>query len=324
MCFFRVDLCYLLWSVLLHHLICIAPLLEINCTIGLVLRQCFSILFEFQVIRKGCIFSPFLPFVLLLVRSCCNSSFILELHRCSNGRSISRVLMENCYYRNGFCLSLWVNCRVGYCHCHLKCVLRSISWVQTENCTIDKQSPYLKLLLFPKRVLLVIVSETIEWAIAMLVAPLELYCAIVSGYYLSFKLSGKVVFLLGPELPTGDSWEWASHWSCIAPLEIIFLDTIWVSSDQERLWRIWRWFVIWCGEFVWQWRKFKREMWRSCFRKMLCGLKRNKGCWLNARWTKRMRLIGEVGWSIGECRSIFTMPVAGCHRIEFIPSATSC
>ena len=36
-------------------------------------------------------------------------------------------------------------------------------------------------------------SETVEWAIAMLVAQLELYCAIVSGYYLSFKLSGKVV-----------------------------------------------------------------------------------------------------------------------------------
>ena len=55
-------------------------------------------------------------------------------------------------------------------------------------------------------------SETVMWAIAMLVAPLELYCAIVSGYYLSFKLSGKVVFLLGPELPTGDGWERASHW----------------------------------------------------------------------------------------------------------------
>ena len=69
-------------------------------------------------------------------------------------------------------------------------------------------------------------SETVEWAIAMLVAPLELYFTIVSGYYLSFKLSGKVVFLLGPELPTGDDWERASHWSCIEPLEIIFLDTI--------------------------------------------------------------------------------------------------
>ena len=57
--FFWVDLCYVLWSVLLHHLIRFAPLLEINCTIGSVLRQCFSILFEFQVIRKGCIFSPF-------------------------------------------------------------------------------------------------------------------------------------------------------------------------------------------------------------------------------------------------------------------------
>ena len=69
-------------------------------------------------------------------------------------------------------------------------------------------------------------SETVEWAIAKLVAPLELYYAIVSGYYLSFKLSEKVVFFLGPELPTGDGWERASHWSCIAPLEIIFLDTI--------------------------------------------------------------------------------------------------
>ena len=116
---------------------------------------------------------------------------------------------------------------MGYCHCHLKCVLQSIRRVQTENCTIDKQSPYVKLLLFSKRVLLVIVSETVEWAIAwsetvewaiaMLVVPLELYWAIVSGYYLSFKLSGKIVFLLGPELPTGDGWERASHWSCIAP-----------------------------------------------------------------------------------------------------------
>ena len=116
-------------------------------------------------------------------------------------------------------------------------MLRSISRVQTENCTIGKQSPYVKLFLFSKRVLLVIVSETVKWAIAlvklssawaiaMLVAPLELYCAIVSGYYLSFKLSGKVVFSHGPELPTGDGWERASHWSCIAPLEIIFLDTI--------------------------------------------------------------------------------------------------
>ena len=69
-------------------------------------------------------------------------------------------------------------------------------------------------------------SETVEWAIAMLVAPLELYCTIVSGYYLSFKLSEKVVFLLGPELTLGDGWKRASHWSCIAPLEIIFLDTI--------------------------------------------------------------------------------------------------
>ena len=31
------------------------------------------------------------------------------------------------------------------------------------------------------------------------------------------------------------------------------------------------------------------------FRKTLCGLKCNKGCWLNARQTKRMRMVGEVG-----------------------------
>ena len=130
-----------------------------------------------------------------------------------------------------------------------------------------------------------------------LIAPLELYCAIVSRYNLSFKWSGKVVF-----------FNLFCHFSFyfFAPAAfILVLDTIWVSSDEERLWRIWRWFVIWCGEFVWQWRKFKREMWRSIFRKTLCGLKRNKGCWLNARRTKRMRLVGEVGWSIGECRLIF-------------------
>ena len=105
--FFSVDLCYILWSVLLHHLICVVPLVEFNCTVGVVLRQCFSILFEFQVIRKGCIFSPFLPFVLLFLRSCCIHSRITSL-------------------------------LYG---------------------TIDKQSPNGKLLLFSKRVLLLIVSE---------------------------------------------------------------------------------------------------------------------------------------------------------------------
>ena len=67
------------------------------------------------------------------------------------------------------------------------------------------------------------------------------------------------------------------RWSCIAP---VFLNTIWVSSYQERLWR------IWCGEFVWQWRKFKREMWRSCFRKTLCALPWN--------------VTRDVGWTLGE------------------------
>ena len=52
--FVCVELCYILWSVLLHYWICNAPLWEFNCTIGVVLRHCFSIRFEFQLIRKGC------------------------------------------------------------------------------------------------------------------------------------------------------------------------------------------------------------------------------------------------------------------------------
>ena len=160
------DLYCTIWFVL-HHLICIKPLLEVNCTIGVVLRQCFSILFEFQVIMQERLYL-FHLFCHLSFYFFAPAAFILELYRFSKGRSISRVQTENCYYfRNGFCFSLWVSCRVGYCHCHLKCVLRSISRVQTENCTIDKQSPYVKLLLFSKRVLLVIVSETVEWAIAL-------------------------------------------------------------------------------------------------------------------------------------------------------------
>ena len=121
---------------------------RLTAPLNLYCAQCFSILFEFQVIGKGCIFFTFFticPFISSLL-----PAFILKLHRCSKGRSISRhgrVQTENCYYfRNGFCFSLWVNCRVGYCHCHLKCVLRSISRVQTENCTINKQSRYVKLL----------------------------------------------------------------------------------------------------------------------------------------------------------------------------------
>ena len=64
--FFSDDLCYILWSVLLHHLMCIVPLLEINWPIGVVLRQCFSILFEFQVIRKGCIFFTFFAICVMI------------------------------------------------------------------------------------------------------------------------------------------------------------------------------------------------------------------------------------------------------------------
>ena len=69
LCFFLVSTCVTYYGLFYCSFDLYAPLLEINCTIGVVLRQCFSILFEFQVIRKGCIFSPFLPFVLLSLRS---------------------------------------------------------------------------------------------------------------------------------------------------------------------------------------------------------------------------------------------------------------
>ena len=65
---FVTDAFYFLCGAVLHIMVCsiapldlyapldmYVPLLEINCTIGVVLRHCFSILFEFQVIRKGCI-----------------------------------------------------------------------------------------------------------------------------------------------------------------------------------------------------------------------------------------------------------------------------
>ena len=54
------------WRLIEHNWICIAPVF-------------LNILFEFQVIRKGCIFSPFLPFVLLFLRSCCIHSRITSL-----------------------------------------------------------------------------------------------------------------------------------------------------------------------------------------------------------------------------------------------------
>ena len=145
--FFSVDLCYILWSVLLHHLICNAPLLELTAPLNLYCASVSQNYLSFKLSGKVVFFHLFyhLSFYFFVP-----AAFILELHRCSKGRSISRhgrVQTENCYYfRYGFCFSLWVNCRVGYCHCHLKCVLRSISRVQTENCTIDKQSPYVKLL----------------------------------------------------------------------------------------------------------------------------------------------------------------------------------
>ena len=116
-----------------------------------------------------------------------------------------------------------------------------------------------------------------------LIAPLELYCTIVSRYDLSFKWSGKVVKVL----------------AMIRDL----MRRVCVTVTEIQTWNVAKLFQ-------------ENAVWLA--------LKRNKGCWLNSRWTKQMRMVGEVGWSIGECRFIFTMPVAGWCRIEFIPSATSC
>ena len=104
-CFFFSDhLCYILWSVLLHHLICISPLVELIAPLELYCASVSQYYLSFKLSGKVVFFHLFCHLSFYFFAP---AAFILELHRCSEGRSISRVQTENCYYfRNGFCLSL--------------------------------------------------------------------------------------------------------------------------------------------------------------------------------------------------------------------------
>ena len=93
--FFSVDLCYILWSVLLHHLICIAPLVESGAPLELYCASVSQYYLSFKLSGKVVFFHLFCH---LSFYSFTPAAFILESHRCSKGRSISRVQMENCYY----------------------------------------------------------------------------------------------------------------------------------------------------------------------------------------------------------------------------------
>ena len=61
--FFSVDLCYILWSVLLHHLMCIVPLLELIGPLELYCVGVSQYYLSFKLSGKVVFFSPFLPFV---------------------------------------------------------------------------------------------------------------------------------------------------------------------------------------------------------------------------------------------------------------------
>ena len=105
--FFSVDLCYILWSVLLHHLICIAPLLELIAPLEFYCASVSQYYLSFKLSGKVVFFHLFCHLSFYFFAP---AAFILELHRCSKGRSISRVQTENCYYfRNGSVLLLIVS-----------------------------------------------------------------------------------------------------------------------------------------------------------------------------------------------------------------------
>ena len=98
--FFSVDLRYILWSLSPSDLYfaivggLIAPL-ELYCA------SVSQYYLSFKLSGKVVFFHLFCH---LSVYFFAPAAFIVELHRCSKGRSISRVQTENCYYfRNGFC-----------------------------------------------------------------------------------------------------------------------------------------------------------------------------------------------------------------------------
>ena len=102
--FFSVDLCFILWSVLLHHLICLAPLVELITPSELYCASVSQHYLSFKLSGKVVFFHLFCHLYFYFLAP---AAFILELRRCSKGRSISRVQTENCYYfPNGFCFSL--------------------------------------------------------------------------------------------------------------------------------------------------------------------------------------------------------------------------
>ena len=57
--YFRIDLCYILWSVLLHHLICIAPLLELNAPLDLYCSSVSQYYLSFKLSGKVVFFHLF-------------------------------------------------------------------------------------------------------------------------------------------------------------------------------------------------------------------------------------------------------------------------
>ena len=98
--FFSVDLRYILWSLSPFDLYVaivgglIAPL-ELYCA------SVSQYYLSFKLSGKVVFFHLFCH---LSVYFFAPAAFIVELHRCSKERSISRVQTENCYYfRNGFC-----------------------------------------------------------------------------------------------------------------------------------------------------------------------------------------------------------------------------
>ena len=57
--FFRVNLCYILWSVLLHHLICITPLLELIAPLDLYCASVSQYYLSFKLSGKVVFFHLF-------------------------------------------------------------------------------------------------------------------------------------------------------------------------------------------------------------------------------------------------------------------------